>query len=406
MDRVYNLVRIHYDSSAVRIVDRYILRELLVPFGLGIAIFTSILLIARILKLVELVVNRGVPLLQILQLFSYILPAFLEVTVPMALLLAILVAFGRLSSDSEIIALRATGVSLYRLMVPVGILACVVSLLTFGLSAYARPWGNGLLREGLYEMVKNRVSAGIKAKVFNDEFSGLVIYVDRIEPPGNDLYDILISDTRDPKLHNTVYARSGTVVSPADSDTLTLRLIDGGIYSTSAKNDGYQDTRFTTYDITLDLNLALEELRSKPKEASEMTIAELRQAVAEREKRGEPSWAERVELHRKLSIPFACLVFAALGVPLGIQPSRAVHSRGFSVSLILIFSYYLLMTLGQNLGERGALPASVAVWLPNVALSIVAVALLSRAARDANLAHSGFAAQWIARLRSQLTGRR
>jgi lipopolysaccharide export system permease protein len=399
-------MRFHYDSSAVRIVDRYILRELLVPFILGIAIFTSILLIVRILKLVELVVNRGVPFFQILELFSYILPAFLEVTVPMALLLAILVAFGRLSSDSEIIALRATGVSLYRLMLPVGVFAGVVSILTLGLSAYARPWGNSLLRTGLYEMVKARASAGIKAKVFNDEFAGLVIYVDRIEPPGNDLYDILISDTRDPKLQNTVYARFGTVVSPKASNTLTLRLVDGGIYSASGKGDGYQDTRFTTYDITLDLNLALAELRSKPKEASEMTIGELRRAMEGRQERGEADWVERVELHRKLSIPFACMVFAALGVPLGIQPSRAVHSRGFSVSLALIFSYYLLMTLGQNLGERGALPASVAVWLPNVALSVVALGLLSRAAREANAADMGRAVGWVTRLRSRLAGGR
>lgn len=389
----------------MRIVDRYILRELLVPFVLGIAIFTTILLIVRILKLVELVVNRGVPFLQILELFSYILPAFLEVTVPMALLLAILVAFGRLSSDSEIIALRATGVSLYQLMVPVGIFACGVAVLTLGLSAYARPWGNSLLRTGLYEMVKARVSAGIKAKVFNDEFAGLVIYVDRIDPPGNDLYNILISDTRDPKLQNTVYARFGTVVSPEESDTLTLRLIDGGIYSASTKADGYQDTRFTTYDITLDLNLALEELRSKPKEASEMTIAELRRAIEAHNKRGEEDWVERIELHRRFSIPVACLVFAALGVPLGIQPSRAVHSRGFSMSLVLIFSYYLLMTLGQNLGERGALPAWVAVWLPNVALSAVALGFFLRAAGDANVGDLERAARLMARIRAWFGGR-
>jgi lipopolysaccharide export LptBFGC system permease protein LptF len=156
----------------------------------------------------------------------------------------------------------------------------------------------------------------------------------------------------------------------------------------------------------LDLNLALEELRSKPKEASEMTIGELKQAMAERKERSEVDWVERVELHRKLSIPFACLVFAALGVPLGIQPSRAVHSRGFSVSLILIFSYYLLMTLGQNLGERGALPASVAVWLPNVALSVVAIALLSRTARDANVADTGHVVRWVGAMRSRFAGGR
>jgi lipopolysaccharide export system permease protein len=89
-----------------------------------------------------------------------------------------------------------------------------------------------------------------------------------------------------------------------------------------------------------------------------------------------------VEVQRKFSIPFACLVFAAIGVPLGIQPSRSVHSRGFSMSLVLIFVYYLLLTFGQNLGDRGALPTAVAVWLPNVALSLAAAYLLARAARE------------------------
>ena len=125
----------------MRIINRYILREILVPFGLGLAVFTLILLIARILKLVEMVVNRGVPLLEVLKLFSYILPAFLEVTVPMALLLAVIVAFGRLSSDSEIVALKTSGVSLYQLMRPVALFAVVVYLVALALSLYARPVG-------------------------------------------------------------------------------------------------------------------------------------------------------------------------------------------------------------------------------------------------------------------------
>ncbi len=366
----------------MKIVDRYILRELCVPFILGILVFTSILLIVRILKLVELVVNRGVPLLQILKLFSYILPAFLEVTVPMALLLATLVAFGRLSSDSEIIALRASGVSLYRLLEPVGLFAGVVTILTLGLSVYARPWGNSRLRTGLYEIVKARASAGIKPHVFNDEFAGLVIYVDHIEPPGNNLEGILISDTRDQKLHNTVFARSGVLFSSEKTHTLTLRLFNGGMFSASARSGEYQDTRFKTYDINLDLGTALAQLKARPKDASEMTVPELKIAIARKAAAGEPSLVERVELQRKFSIPFACLVFAALGVPLGIQPTRAVHSRGFSVSLSLIFLYYLLLTLGQNLGERGTLAPLVAVWLPNVILSGFAAMLLVRAARE------------------------
>ena len=367
----------------MKILDRYILRELLVPFLLGLAVFTSILLIVRILKLVEMVVNRGVPLGQILRLFSYILPAFLEVTVPMALLLAILVAFGRLSSDSEIIALRAAGVSLYRLLLPVGAFALVVTGLTLALSMYARPWGNSLLRSGLYDIVRTRAVAGIKPKIFNDEFSGLVIYVDRIAPATDVLEGILISDTRDSSMHNTVYAENGRLSSNEDHRTLTLRLENGGIYSTGTDGRDYQDTRFTTYDITLDADAALAQLRNRSKDVSEMTMTELHKEIAAKAAKRDAAFPERVEVQRKFSIPFACLVFAALGVPLGIQPSRSVHSRGFSMSLVLIFVYYLLLTFGQQLGERGTLPPIVAVWLPNAVLSIIAGYLLARAAREA-----------------------
>jgi lipopolysaccharide export system permease protein len=367
----------------VTILDRYILREMVVPFVLGLAIFTSILLIVRILKLVELVVNRGVPLAQMLRIFSYILPAFLEVTVPMALLLAILVAFGRLSSDSEVIAMRAAGISLYRLLVPVAIFASVIAVLTGWLSVTARPWGNSHLRQGLYEIVKTRAAAGIKPKVFNDEFKNLVIYVDRVQPATDVLEGILVADTRDPSLHNTIYAQTGRLITNERQHSLTLRLENGGIYSTGEKDEGYQDTRFTTYDITLDLNAALTQLRDRERDVSELTLPELRAAVTEKLASGDPAHAERVELQRKLAIPFACLVFAAIGVPLGIQPTRAVHSRGFSLSLALIFLYYLLLTFGQNLGERGSLPPVVAVWLPNAVLAVVAAVLLLRAGQEA-----------------------
>jgi lipopolysaccharide export system permease protein len=386
----------------VKIVDRYLLRELIVPFVLGLTIFTSILLIVRILKLVEMVVNRGVPLLQVVKLFSFILPGFFEVTVPMALLLAVLVAFGRLSSDSEIIALRASGIGLYRLVRPIAGFAIVVFFVTLGLSIYARPWGNSLLRSGIYEMVKARASAGIKPRVFNDEFSGLVIYVDQIDPPGNHLFGILISDTRDPRMRSTVYAQSGSVFTREESQTLTLRLFNGGMFTASAKPDGYQGTRFSTYDITLDLQLALDELHSRPKEPHEMTLGELRRTIEQKRSEGMPSDFERVELHRKFSIAFACLVFAAVGIPLGIQPTRAVHSRGFAVSLVLIFVYYLLLNLGQNLGERGKIPPPIAVWLPNIVLSAIALRLLSSAARDSALERSGRIDTWLTWLRARL----
>jgi lipopolysaccharide export system permease protein len=379
---IYNPDTFHYDSARVRILNRYIIQEIAVPFSLGLALFTLILLIARILKLLELVVNRGVPLLDVLKLFSYILPAFLEVTVPMALLLAVIVAFGRLSSESEITAMKTSGLSLYQLVRPVAALAGVTYLVALGLSLYARPWGNSLLRGGLYEIAKTRASAGIKEKVFTDDFEGLVIYVDRIEPPGDRLHGILISDTRDGAQRNTIFAQLGVLVPNERSHLLLLRLLSGSIHAFYPKDRSYHRTEFSIYDISLDLNSALARLEPRARDVSEMTIRELSAAIAAQRAGGQPAFVEAVELQRRFSIPFACLGFAAIGIPLGIRPSRAVRSRGLVLSLVIIFLYYLLLSLGQNLGERGILPAPVALWLPNVLLTALAVVQFIRAARE------------------------
>jgi lipopolysaccharide export system permease protein len=386
----------------VRTINRYILREILVPFGLGLAVFTLILLIARILKLVEMVVNRGVPLVDVLKLFSYILPAFLEVTVPMAVLLAVIVAFGRLSSDSEIIALSTSGVSLYQLMRPVAAFAVVIYVVALGLALYARPWGNSLLRNSLYEIAKTRASAGIQEKVFTDDFSGLVIYVDRIEPPGNTLRGILISDTRDPTQHNTVFAEVGLLVPNEALHVLVLRLLSGSIHAFYPKDRSYHRTEFSVYDITLDLNTALAKLQRREKDPSEMTLPELRMAMAAKRAAGQPAYTEAVELQRKFSIPFACLAFAAVAVPLGIRPSRSARSRGFTMSLTIIFAYYLLLSMGESLGERGVLPAAVALWIPNVLLTALALVLFLRAAREGGPGQPSMVATWAASVRLRL----
>ncbi len=400
---IYKISLFHYDPFAVRTINRYILREIFVPFGLGLAVFTLILLIARILKLVEMVVNRGVPFLEVLKLFSYILPAFLEITVPMALLLAVLVGFGRLSSDSEITALKASGVSLSQLLRPVLFFALVVYCVALGLSLFARPWGNTLLRTALYEIAKTRASAGIKEKVFTDEFSGLVIYVDRIEPPGNTLRGVLISDSRDPAQRSTVFAQAGVLVSNEPLHLLTLRLLGGSIHSFNERDRSYHRTDFTTYDINLDLNAALANLRPRERDPSEMTLGQLRTAIAAKDRAHEPAFSEAVELQRKFSIPFACLAFAVLGVPLGIRPSRAVRSRGFLLSLAFIFLYYLLLTLGESLGERGVLPAAIAMWLPNILLTGLALGFLRSAIRESDITAPATLGSWFASLRTRLT---
>ncbi|MGH7805129.1 MAG: LPS export ABC transporter permease LptF [Candidatus Binatia bacterium] len=363
------------------ILRRYLLLEMLVPFVLGLSVFTLVLLIARIVRLVEMVVNRGVPLTEMLTLFSLILPAFLEVTVPMALLLAILLAFGRMSADSEIVAMKTSGISLYQMMAPVAVFTGIVCLLTLWLAVSVRPWSNAALKEQLFEIAKNRASAGFREKVFNDEFPGLVIYVEEIEGGGATLKGILVADFRDPDRRNTVVAKIGMLLPNEKTKTVTLRLLDGTIFGSSEEGKIFQKTDFTVNDVSLNV-AALSDIQGRDRDPKEMSLTELRGRIKWRHERGIPAPEESLELHRKFSIPFACIVFALVGVPLGIQPARAVRSRGFSVSLVLIFGYYILLTACETLAQKGMLPASVAMWTPNLLFLALGASLFSKAAQE------------------------
>ena len=190
-----------------RILRTYIVSEILPPFLIGLLAFTFILLTARILKLVELVVTRGIPLLQIGRLFALILPTFLEMTVPMALLLGILFGLGRLSSDHEITALKASGISPFQILLPIGVVALFASMLTLLITTLVRPGANQALKKELYSIAKSRVVTALREKVFNDDFPDILIYVEEVIPPGNTSQGVLIVDRRDPARENIIFGK-------------------------------------------------------------------------------------------------------------------------------------------------------------------------------------------------------
>ncbi|MBM4256424.1 MAG: LPS export ABC transporter permease LptF [Deltaproteobacteria bacterium] len=365
-----------------KILCRYIYRELATPFFFALLIFTIILFTVRILKLVELVVNRGVPLEQLLAIFLYILPAFFEVTVPMSLLLALLWSFGRLSSDREIVALKSCGISFLQMAVPVAVATLLVLCGTFFLTLYARPWSNAALRGVIYEVTKTRATAGLKEKTFNDEFAGVVVYTDEIHPPGTLLQGVMIADNRSAQKQNTIFARQGLVVVNEDNQLLTLRLFDGTVHSTEVSRKGYQTTHFSTYDLTLNLAAALTEMTQATAAPQELSLRTLQFVINEKQQNGERVNAELSEWHRRFSLPFSCVVFALLALPLAIRPAWGFRSHGFAISIAIIVAYYVLLTVGETLGKKGSLPPALALWLPNLVLGTVGIMLFLRTAQE------------------------
>ncbi len=388
-------------------LNRYLLREMLGPFLLGLAAFTAVLLIARILKLVELVVNRGVPPSTLLQILAYLLPAFLEVTLPMAFLLAILVTFSRLTTDRETLAIQTCGISLYQMSKPAVLFALFAALLTFFFTLYARPRGNNALKETLYEITKRRATAGLQEKVFNTYFEGIVLYVEEISPPGTLLQGIMIADRRDPQQHNVIFARTGFILLDERKHALTLRLRDGTVHSTllGRKNQPHTNfTVFTVYDVTLSLMSILENKKDKDRDPQDMTFSELSQTIAYKRTAGLNAQKELVELHRKFSIPFACFVFVLIGIPLGVQPTEAARARGWTLSLVVILCYYVFLTAGEVLGKKGILPPPLALWLPNMVLGGLGVGLFLWTAKRVPPLTRPPLKGWAERLRLRVSG--
>ena len=222
----------------------YLISEVLPPFLLGLLAFTFILLIGRLLKLIELVISRGVPLVQVGKLLVLIMPTFLEMTVPMAFLLAILLGLGRMANDQELLAMKASGISPLQILWPIAGLSLVVSILTLITTLYARPTANSALKRELYAIAKSRVGTALKEKVFNDDFPKILIYVEEIIPPGNTAQGILIIDKRDRVREDIILGKVARITTDDESNTLALRLFDGSIYEREKNRDGFSQTRF------------------------------------------------------------------------------------------------------------------------------------------------------------------
>ncbi|MBI2987972.1 MAG: LPS export ABC transporter permease LptF [Deltaproteobacteria bacterium] len=370
-----------------RTLTGYIVSEILPPFLLGLAAFTLVLLVARIIRLVELVVTRGVPFLQIGKLFALILPTFLEMTVPMALLLAIFLGLGRLSGDHEILALKASGISPTQILLPIATVALFISLVTLLLTTLVRPAANLALKKELYNIAKSRLGTALKEKVFNDDFPQLLIYVEEVVPPGDTSQGVLIVDRRNPTRENILFGKVALILSDEESKTINFKLFDGTIYEREKKRPSFTQTRFSTYDFKLDLEEAFSPMRKKERGPKEMSLRRLGKAIQAKEEQGLRPTAELIELHQRFAFAFAPLVLSLLGVSLVMVPtrSRAGRSWGFALCLTWLLVYYGLLSMGKALGERNLLPPALALWLPNMVVGVIAFRLFRKALTESPL---------------------
>ncbi|PKN38412.1 MAG: LPS export ABC transporter permease LptF [Deltaproteobacteria bacterium HGW-Deltaproteobacteria-2] len=365
-----------------KIINRYIFKEIAFPFIIILLVLTFVLLMGKIMQIMDLVINKGVSAFSIAKIIVFLLPSFMLFTIPIALLIAILIAMGRLSADNEITAIKTSGISLMQIFYPVAIASLITFVLAVFISYFLVPQSNFATKRLLFNIAQQNASIGIKEKVFNSDFKDFLIYAEKIPVNQNYMEGVIISDNRMIGEQNTILAKRAILVSDAESMTVKLKLEDGSIHTVSSDLKNYRKIDFKSYDINLDLSTALANLDESSKTSTEMTVSELLEKM---NKPGLDPAAIRelaIEVHKKFSIPLSCLFFGLLALPLGIRSHRSVKSRGFAVGLIVVASYYLLRIGGEALVETGYLSPVIGVWAPNFLFALVGICLLYAANRE------------------------
>ena len=381
----------------MRILDRYVIREILPPFLIALLVFTFILIIPFIIELAEQMIAKGVPWTTLLQLMATLVPGVAALTIPMALLIGILVAMGRLSADREVVVLMACGVSPYRLLQPVLFLGVICWGVASWVMLEAMPNANQTFREISNKIVMDRAEGEVRPRIFFEDFPNLVLYVNEVPMGGTGWNDVLAADSRDPAQQVIYLAKHGRMVIDRTARTIQMVLEDGTRHRTDLNNPtNYEVARFQSTILALDPESVFP--RQGPARGDrELPIEQLAARAEEMRAQGLSPHNQVMEIHKKFSIPVACFVFALLGLALGASSRKDGKLAAFVLGIGVIFAYYVVMYGGEALAKGHWMPAWLAMWLPNFLLGFVGVVLLASRSRSAGSPIRLSLPRWVSR---------
>ncbi|HEU4683746.1 MAG TPA: LPS export ABC transporter permease LptF [Nitrospira sp.] len=359
-----------------KLLDRYIFTELLSPFLISLGALCFVMLTRELLRLVELLVSKGVGLFAVLKVFANLLPSFLVLTLPIAGIIASITAFGRLSFDKELVAMRAAGLSLLRLSRPVFLFALLVFALTLWLAQWGQPWSSTNLKKVALNLLRDQLVLALERGTFNEPIPKMMIYVSDLGEE-QEATGIFISDERNPEEPRIIVAQQYRVFIDASTNQVALRLHDGVIHSKPDQIDEYQRVGFSSYDLKLSLNQS-GYASSEERPSYESIVAQLAQSQGR-----DPTALRRLmEYYKDLAFPTASLVFCILGVPVGIVSKRSGRIGGFAVGVLVVIIYYVLNVGCEFLVTTAVISPFAGAWLPNGIFSIVTVLWFYKMSRE------------------------
>ncbi len=340
-----------------------------------------IFFLVKLIPFLDIVLEFDIQFADFIRSIAYLFPNMLLYSIPMAAMMGIIIGFTRLSNDAEILAFKACGVSLYRVLPPVFLVALIISSLAAYVSITLIPASEIAMKQLFYQLTKEKIDRGIKEKEFTAASGDLVVYVENIDKSTNEWQQVWVSDTRDKKTPTITLAQNGKMSTNIDTMTVTIDLFNGSLHRTDA--DQNQIILFDRYRVNIPVTLPS---TSKTKvDRDSMSITQLRETAEQLGMYSERGRKYLTEYHKRLVLPVGCLIMSLMALPLGLQSGPGRRANGIPLGLCFFIIYYVLYTLSKTLARDSNILVGIAMWFPNIFFIGLAVAAIIRVANEKSL---------------------
>lgn len=350
----------------------------------------AIFVLVKIIPFLDTVLELEIGVGDFIRSFSYLFPNIFLYTIPMSAMMGVIISFTRMSNDTEILAFKACGVSIYRMIPPVFFVATLLAILTTYFSTHLIPTGENAMKQLMYQLAKEKIDRGIKEDQFTVALGDLVVYVNKINKKNNDWEEVWVSDMRGQDVPVITMARTGRMSTNLDTRLVTITLDKGSLHK--AKNKQSQIVTFDRY--TLNIPLQPPKYKEGHQSTKTMTMEELEELIQEYGDSHRRGVRSAIQYHRRIALPVGCLILTLMGLPLGLQSGPGRRAKGIPLGLAFFVLYYIFYILGKNLADDTDVPVAIAMWLPNVVFAILTLFFIYRVANEKPLVSEKFQDKW------------
>ncbi len=365
-----------------KLLYSYLATEMLAPFFASFLIMNCVFFLVKLIPFLNIVLELEISFFDFLRLFCYLFPNIFIYSIPMAAMMGVIISFTRLSADKEILALKASGTSLYQMVPPIVLVALVIAIVAGYFSISLTPKAELAMKQLMFQVAKEKIDKGIKEHQFTEALGDLVVYVDSIDKKSGEWNNVWVSDMRGQKQPIITMAQSGSMEAHINDMMVTIILQNGSLHRPDGKRS--QIINFDKYTINIPLQIPTiiggdNVARHSPQT---MTLKQL-QASADQAGRDTEFGRDRmVFFHKRITLPVGCFILTILGIPLGMQTGFGRKAVGIPLGLGFFVFYYVLFTIGCAFAEDAILPVVVAMWLPNTIFFCIALYFIRQAAGE------------------------